>query len=369
MPGSRLPVLPHPGDDEPLGDWVARLVGDNRMGVHQLMQGSIDARTLRRLDRYAHPGELNRLHDLSGLPVEQLRTMTSAGRFPGSAVCGRWVPTDHARRAGDATCPRCGPDSGLTSRLRLIPLCGHCGRLLDDGTGYTETDVDPHLVQLRQTVTEHAQDAETYEWLRDRVGWLRAAIRHNWPAPPAHEPPGRLDHALRLLADDPTTTSPAVIAVLVTRALDPTVENDPELLVRHDTGWWPTAAQTDPAPLGYITGELQRLDATIRASGIEVRHVPLAITLGARTPLVHPKYLGRRETWAASVRQRVSTVSGTRSTLHHAMCTAGRRGRTTTRGRSGSRPTPSPRCTGTRYSTGNVPSRRAGNAPASPRTR
>lgn len=319
MPGSHLPVLPHPGADEPLGDWVVRLAAHNRMSPHQVMEHPMDATMLRRLDRFAYPDELDRLHDLSGLPAEQLRSMTLAGRFPGTTLDSEWVSTRDARRAGDTACTHCGMEGGLTALLRLMPLCGRCGHLLDDGTGYTEPDIDPHLTQIQRLVTGHAQVAHTYAELRNRVDRMRYALRHNWPIPPAHEPPGRLAHALRLLADDPTSSSPTVTAVLLARVFDPAIENNAELLIRHDTGWCPTTEVICSAPLGDVTAEITRLRATIGACEVEVRHVPLAITLGAPTPLVRPSCRARRETWAATVRDHVAAVTGTRSTLHRAM--------------------------------------------------
>lgn len=310
MSDRRLPVLPHPGDDEPLGAWVMRLAAHNRTSPHQVMGHKAAPEMLRRLDRFAHPGELHRLQQVSGLPVDRLRGMTLAGRFPGAAQVGGWVPADEARRSEDAPCLCCGPDTGLSSLLRLLPLCGRCGRLLDDGTGYSESDIDPHLMRIQQLVTRHAQAAQTYAELRNRVGQMRSALRHNWPTPPAREPVGRLQHALQLLAADPTTSSPTVTAVLLTRALEPTIENDPQVLVRHDNGWWPTADETDVAPLGDVAAEVDRLHTTIRACRIEVRHVPLAITLGCATPLLHRNVLPRRETWAATLREQAAQVAG-----------------------------------------------------------
>ncbi len=270
---------------------------------------------LKRLDLRAHAEEVHRLHDVTGIPIDQLTRMTLAGRFPGLTLLAGSVVADEARDPGEAQCPHCENKAGLASLLSMAPLCGRCGRLLDDGTGYTEKDVDPYLERLQHAVVEQAQNAATFTELKERIERLRPTVRHDWPTPPAHEPIARRQHALELLAANPRATNPAVLAILLARALDPAVESDPVVLARHNTGWWPRVEDLQPEPLSDPSDEVQRLHMTIRALGVEVRHIPLAITLGEQIPLIHPRDQTHRQAWARTLREQVTAATGIRSTL------------------------------------------------------
>lgn len=311
MRGELLPVVPDPSADETLSHWVVRLAELNRMNIRQLF----GQRKTERLDRSALPEELERLHALSGLPIDRLAAMTMAGRYPGIASNGQHVPPDDVRGPGEESCWDCEATGALS--LRLMPMCTRCGRLLSDQTDYREENIDPRLTALQRRVEKHARGSN-WHTLTDRVRRARGPVQHGWPPPPEHEPPERRRHALHLLAHEPETWSPPVVAMLLARTLGPTAKQHEHLWDRLDTGRWSASHDLDPEPVGDLYQESAKLDATIRRLGVQVRHIPLTINFSGSTPVLPMQLQRHHGAWAATLRRRTEQATGVATQLSRA---------------------------------------------------
>lgn len=305
-------MVPDPGEDERLSQWVVRLASLNNATVQAICGRPVQ---LGRLDRTANPAVIDHLAESARISHDRLRQMTLAGKYPGAATRHGTVLLGKARCPAEAVCTSCDAPTGVSGLLRLMPLCVDCGRLLDDGSGYQEIDIDSRLVDIQRAVDLQARQAEGLATLSHRIDTLRQQIRPGWPPFPRNEPSARLRHALQLLADDPSTWSPAVVAVLLYRAYDPDYFRYQELYWRRNNiGWTPPAGEVGPEPLADVPTELHKLHETVRRLGIEVRHVPLAIVFGS--PSVPPRGATfssptLRAVWAATLRQQVEHATGT----------------------------------------------------------
>lgn len=315
MLGDRLPVIPEPGDDERLSHWLDRVATMNETRLSAICGRPVRADVI---DRTANPQIVRNVSGLTGISQERVRQMTLCGRYPAAAAKNGRVLLNMDRPAHHvARCKHCGAQPGVSALLRFTVVCSRCDRLLSDDT-YSESAVDRHLLAVQDRARESTHTTRGLAVLLRFTSELRRDVGERWAVAPKHEPAERLAHALDLLIGEDYSLAPAVMAVLLSRLYTPA---DCSVIFRIQKrrrifDWTPEGDEYVSSPLADLSSERARLRSTIRASGLQVRQVPLGIDLGHEiTPGSVVDVFPERLKWASTLRREVETVTGTPSNL------------------------------------------------------
>ncbi|GAA0344645.1 TniQ family protein [Micropruina glycogenica] len=327
-----LPARVEPVPDETLDSWLERLATANTLPVRLLLPPELSTTQLAQLLR-RKPADLHQ--------------MTRAGYH--RSVVGRphqrtltWRTDQH-----QWICPRCctAPTDPrlLPWQLALHPLCRACGCFLVQSTHDVSAVVEAHpamidlvtmLMGLTQTAWTNKNHAQRLRRLRRLTNLIARTLDEQWP--PRQLPLPAIDPQSARLWGQHTAPDPLIAATLLAicaplgpTRLDRLTEQGWSRLGDNldvPIGWLPKRPSTlhaprrptyptppDRARLKNLRFELHRLQ---RSYGLEARHVPSTLYVGAEYPLPHRMEWNVREFAAVALVMQLADLDAVRASQY-----------------------------------------------------
>lgn len=199
-----LSVRPAPYTGESLASYAGRLAAANHISVTELMGAEVKPTWF----RYGNIEVIEAVHALTGVPVEQLRSMAHPAV---AGAAGSRKGFLGIRTRNPVICHHCHDEDGI--RLLewdhpLVTICFYCHGLLAPQGGGAEHVVPPHplildLTEVREIVLQRHEQGMRPAWKRvlllAHMG--RTIARHMTPQWPSPRIPVVRDAARRAAAD------------------------------------------------------------------------------------------------------------------------------------------------------------------------